>query len=741
MDYPVDSRVGAPVSPPPGRDDGAWAVANKGETEALLLHYWQILKKRKLVVGMFCFFLVTTVTIATLLSTPFYAATTVIQISPKAPTVVEMDQVADLVSSSGAQDVQNYYATQYKIIQSRSVLSTALTRLKEQHAITDFDEAEKPLEALRRILIVEPVPQTHLVNITVEFPDPDKARLFADTVAEAYMDNNRQRALTSTQEALAWLREQAEKLRQRKYESDRAVGEYKSQHDLGGVNEQYNSTLTQLRSLQERWSAAHTEVVEAQSIYQELESQLRTARATSNYAPLAQHLAVGRPTLNGLLTHRDELLQQRAELASKYVDAAPQIREVDGQIAGIESQIHQQVNDIIASRKADADVLATRERNLKTELDASKSQAKLLEEKFIELKFLEGKAERDESFYKNIDTRLNEVDLSSLLQNNNIQIIDRAVPTDDPIRPVLPVNLAMALLFGLAGGCAMAFAIEHFDSTIKSQDDIEQLMGVALLGVVPEVDPAESRSLPNDVDRSLYVFARPRSNIAEHLRSIRTNVMFRTPKKPTRRLLITSAAPREGKSFTSSNLAAIIAMTGNRVLLIDADLRRPALHKRFGMTNDRGLRDALADGASFDSVRRHTHIPDLDVIVAGPPPQNPGELLSSQMAPFLAGIEGYDFILVDSPPVTVVADPLVLSNMVDGVLIVVEANRTDRNMVIQSFTRLREMKANIIGAIMNKLSARTATYGYYNYYSYGYYYADGEGEGEAQGAPREPAAR
>jgi len=262
---------------------------------------------------------------------------------------------------------------------------------------------------------------------------------------------------------------------------------------------------------------------------------------------------------------------------------------------------------------------------------------------------------------------------------------------------------------------------------VKTREDIEQVIGIPLLGVVPVVEPDEMRALTQEVDRSLFVHARPRSTVAECMRSIRTNVLFRAPQTSVRTLLITSAAPREGKSFTSANLAAIIAMTGSRVLIIDADLRRPALHKRFGLTNDIGLCSVFTEDATVEQVIQHSHITGLDVMVAGPPPPNPGELLGSdRMVQLLKSFRNYDFVIIDSPPVNVVADPLVLSSLVDGVLLVVEANRTGRNIVVQAQARLAEMKANVLGAVVNKLNIRTAGYGYYYYDNYGYYYTESE---------------
>lgn len=717
----------------PGRVDGA-----KGQTEAVLLHYWMILRKRKFVVLLFTFFLMSTVLVATLLSTRYYAATAVIQISPKAPTVVEMDEVTDVVPSSSYQELQNYYATQYKIIQSRSVLEATLQSLRENNQITDFDEAPRPVDAFRKALIIEPVPQTHLVNITFEYPDPAKAVLFADSLADAYIETNHARAFRSAEEALTWLETKSRELSASAVDADQKVLDYRREHGLGGMDEQYNTTVTRLHKLQDAWSAAATERNQAASVYGELSSLLTRARTSNDWDPLTQHLSVGRPALTDLLTSRDDLTRKKEELSKRYKEGWPEMTELQGQIDSINRQVRDQVSSIVESKRAELDVSTGREQGLKSELDGVRKEVDELDQKLIDLKYLKSQASRDDTFYQSIASRRNEVALTKALQNNNIQVVDRAVASDDPVRPVLSVNLAMALIFGLFGGCAMAFAIEYLDSTVKSQEDLEAILGVPMLGVVPEIDPEDSRSLASDVERSLYVFARPRSNVAEHMRSIRTNVMFRVPQKKVRKLLITSATPREGKSFTSANLAAIIAMTGNRVLLIDADLRRPAMHKRFGLSNDIGLASVLSGDETFKSVVQHSHIPDLDIMVAGPPPPNPGELLGgSDMERIIESIEGYDFILIDSPPVTVVADPLVLSSLVDGVLVVVEANRTNRHIVTLANTKLREMKANVIGAIINKLSNRASSNGYgygYNYYTYGYYYAESE-DGSADGLP------
>ncbi len=481
--------------------------------------------------------------------------------------------------------------------------------------------------------------------------------------------------------------------------------------------------MERLSTLQEAWSDASTERIQVEAVYRELSSMSQSR----NWAALAQHLSGADKGMQELLNHHDELQQQRSALSARAGERHPDMVRLSKELAAVETQIKRQISDNIAGRRAELEVAQNRERALAKELEVVKTEVKTLDGKLIELKFLEAEAERNEVFYSTIDRRLSEVDLGHLLKNNNIRVVDVAVPSDTPVRPNLPLNMAMGLILGLFGGCAMAFGLDYLDTTVKSREDVEQVIGVPLLGVVPGVDAAELQSLPTEVDRNIFVNARPRSTVAECLRSIRTNVMFRTPQKKVRKLLITSAAPREGKSFTSSNLAAIIAMTGNRVLLIDADLRRPALHKRFGLTNDLGLVAVFLGESTLEEVIQPSHVPGLDVVVAGPPPPNPGEMLGNgRMEQFIEGLRGYDFIIIDSPPVNVVADPLVLSSIVDGVLLVVEANRTSRAMVRQAGARLAETDSRVLGAIVNKLNIRTAGYGYSYYDTYGYYYTESE---------------
>ncbi len=698
--------------------------------EALLIHYWYILQKRKTVVLVFMAVLAITVTIGTLLSDKYYQSTAVIEIQPKVPVIFEVDEVAQMASTSNAIQMRAYYGTQYRILRSRTVMTNAITRLREEHGITDFDQAEKPEALFRAGLSIEPDAETHLVEVVYEYTDPDKAALFANALSEAYIEQNLERSLEAAKQALEWLEDQHRVYRVRKTEADQKVHEYLWEENLLGMQEGRNRTQATLETLQGAWSEAHTERIQVEAT---LEDLIRL-RSRGDLSALASYLSDEDPVLQRRMARMRELEEERGKLEGRYLPDHPNMKQIDSEVEQVRQVMQEQVDQIIRGHKAKLELVLAREEALEQDMKEITAELEALEVKLIELEFLEADAERNESFYESLDQRMSEVDLGAMIRANNVRVVDPAIPNLDPIRPVLPVNVAMGLLMGLFGGCALAFFMEYLDSTVKSREDVEITVGMPFLGIVPLIEEQDLRTLTNSRDRSIFVHAVPRSNVAEALRSVRTNLLF-SGHGPLNRLLVTSALPQEGKSFLSSNLSVLIAATGSRLLIIDADLRRPNLHKLFELENTQGLSTVLAGINTFEDCVIETHVPNLHVMLAGPTPPNPAELLGSErMTELLDSIEDYDMIIIDSPPVNVVADPLMLSSLVDGVLVIIEANSTSRSLVARTRDLLMEVNANVLGAVVNKLNVRRAGYGYY-YYDYGYY-----GERDAPTGPGAPPA-
>ena len=693
------------------------------DRQATLLHLVHVLRKRQMTVALFTLTLMVTVTIGTMVSTPFYRSAATVEISPNAPTVMGNKEDNGVVSVDTQDERSAYYRTQYRILESRAVLTEAVRRLEAEHGVTDFEEEEDKPNALLGYLKIEPEYDTRLVNVVVEYPDPEKAALFANTVAQTYIDLNLQRAVDNSQAALKWLTEQQEKYRKRKYESDLEAHDFKYKNDLIGVTGvgEDNPTIRALSELNAQWSEVRTQRVQAEAAYDQLQELVRAKR----WSGVAHHLAATNSIVLGQLQTLQTNLEERAALQTRYLADHPKIVQADEEIEALEMQVQQGVAQILDGQRADIAVLKEKEKRLYEDLETQKEAAAALEKNLIEYNFLESDAAKNANVFANLDQRKAEVDLSRLIESNNVWFIDRARPVDNAVRPLLSVNLPASLLVGLIVGIGLAFLIEYVDRTVKSREEVEEIIGVPFLGAVPLIDEREVIEATRDIKHSVFVSVRPKSTTAEALRGVRTNLLFRLPKKQKLRLLITSAAPREGKSFVSSNLSAIIAMTGSRVLLIDSDLRRPLQHKIFGLDNDRGLSTALLGEAPVTECIQKTNVPGLDVIPSGPHPENPAELLGSQaMADLLDSIQGYDVLVIDSSPIGAVADPVIVSRMVDGVVMVIHANNTNRDLVVQTKARLAEMETNILGAVVNRLDVRRDGYGYYYYYDYDTHYYD-----------------
>ena len=269
--------------------------------------------------------------------------------------------------------------------------------------------------------------------------------------------------------------------------------------------------------------------------------------------------------------------------------------------------------------------------------------------------------------YGVISTRQKEIDITGPMKTNNVRVLERAVVPGVPIRPNPVQNLMMGLLIGLGTGIALAFGIEALDNTLKTQADVEQFLGVPVLGLVPVIGGhAPAEAVGDDLrQRDLGVFLDPKSVAAECCRSIRTNILFMSPDRPIRTMVVTSPSPQEGKTTTAVNLGVTMAEAGGRVLIIDTDMRRPRLHRSFGVPNQTGISTVIVGKATLEEAIKHTDVPNLDVLTCGPVPPNPSELLhTDRFAAVLADCAKlYDRIVLDSPPTSAVTDPAVLGNL------------------------------------------------------------------------------
>ena len=325
--------------------------------------------------------------------------------------------------------------------------------------------------------------------------------------------------------------------------------------------------------------------------------------------------------------------------------------------------------------------------------------------------------------------RLKDTELSGMLRTSNARILDPARPSFAPVRPKVGRNLLFGFAFGLLAAIGLAFLLEQLDTSVTSQADVEERLGVPFLGFLPKI-PTEGE--PEITNRDLNDLHYPRTAVAEACRVLRTNLLFMSPDEPFRTMLVTSGAPKEGKTTTVISLGIAMAQSGNRVLLIDTDMRRPRLHKAFGVANEIGLSSVVVGDVVLADAVKTTEIPGLFLLPCGPIPPNPSEIFHTRA--FSAIIDQakreYSRILLDSSPVNAVADAIVLAALVDGVTLVLKAGSTNRAYAQRTIRALRDVKARIFGATLNDIDVSDPRYGDYHYasYRYGYGYVDSPGE-------------
>ncbi len=355
--------------------------------------------------------------------------------------------------------------------------------------------------------------------------------------------------------------------------------------------------------------------------------------------------------------------------------------------------------------------------------------------KEIEYHRLDRARDQDEKLYGMLLERMKASDLARMMRVNNIRVVDHANEPRAPIRPRTLVNLAIGLFGGLVLGIVAAWVRDQLDSSIKTPDEVETALGVTFLGLLPEVDEfndgarygrskRSKRRRASELDRTqpieLVVHNRPLSGIAEAARTLRTNLLFMSPDRPFKKLLVSSAAPSEGKTTIACSIAIALAQGGQRVCIVDCDLRRPRIHRIFGRTGDAGVTNVLVGESTIEDVAKPTVVENLWSIPAGPTPPNPADMLhSDRFKRFIQELgERFDRVIVDSPPLVAVTDSAIISRLVDGTVFVVRAFKTSKHLSAHGLRALRDVDARIIGTVLNAVNLNRQEYSYYYHYNY-----------------------
>jgi polysaccharide biosynthesis transport protein len=421
-------------------------------------------------------------------------------------------------------------------------------------------------------------------------------------------------------------------------------------------------------------------------------------------------------TVQDLKVRYFEARVECADMEARYLDGHPKVAACEAKLAAVRDGLAREVRTILGGVRREYQEAVQTERKLSRLLDETKTDAfgfNQHEKQYLELRRAHDNNQR---LYDLVLQRLKETGVTGMLQMSNVRILDRAEAAEEPVRPRPVRNLALALAFGL--GLGLALVLEMLDTTITRREQVGERLGVPFLGIIPTIERDETDA------PELYVHSDPRSAAAECLRSIRTNVLFMSPGRPLRTIVVTSSGPGEGKTTAAAALAETMAHSGNRVLVIDADMRRPRLHKVFSLENHSGLFSLILGDGTPEDVVRETIIPNLFVLTCGPIPPNPAELLhTTGFGALLADVtRQFDRVIIDSPPAGVVADAVVISTQVDGTLFVLKAGHTSQDAAVRA---LVNVNARVLGAVLNDLDLEDRRYGqHYEYFRHEYYGSD-----------------
>ncbi len=718
----------------------------RDEDEIDLRAYWRVVLRRRWTIAAVFTAAVVLTLLFTLRQTKIYAATTTLIIDLNAPRVLNKEQVQDVVDSGTGNYwySKEYYETQYKVITSRAVAQRVIEKLNLQRdlrflGLEDLKDEKKIEEALKGLdpvaelaerLRVIPVKDSRVVRIEVEDRDPRWAATISNAVAEAYITETLSVRSKTTQNASDWLEQQLAELETKLSTSSDRLFKFKQAHDIVAtswedrqnmVSQQLvavNDALTKAR-VQKAWLEARSEQIAALKDAIDKGDAESGAFAIVNQSRTVQELKI---------RYFDAKLEC-ADLKARYLGEHPKYTACEVKLAAARDGLLSEVRAILDGARQEYEEVVQTERKLEKLFRGTKTDAfgvNQFEKEYLELKRSQDNNQR---LYDMVLQRLKETGVTSMLQMSNVRILDRAEPPDRPASPKPVRNLALAILLGLAGGVGFAFLLETLDASVTTREQIEERLGLAFLGIIPSIP-----NMAGDRERDLFVHANPRSAAAECLRSIRTNLLFMSPEKPLRTIVITSASPSEGKTTTASALAEVMAEGGNRVLLVDADMRRPQLHGVFDLPNDAGLSSLILGEGTLEGAVRSTQIPNLSVLTCGPVPPNPAELLhTTAFAALLERMsERFDRVIIDSPPAGVVADAVVIATQVDGTLLVLKANHTSRDAAGRTVRAIRDVNGRVFGAVLNDVDLKDQKYGQYSYY-----YAYGSYSGERKG--RTPA--
>jgi len=716
------------------------------EEELSLAGIWRVVFKHK------ALFLITTATVFlavivyTVTMTPVYESVARLQIDPSRSSNLGLDEMINekLGTGEGGSRIQ----TEVRVIESDTVAMHVIEALalakqpafagKSASTATAIDplamsamDRQRLVNRFHASLAVRVLPNTQIVELRFRSTDPKLATMAANSLVEQYMQRNLQTHYDGTVQVSNWLSRQMEDLQSKAAEAQEKLADFQKRNSIlpTGGDDSSNIVTDRLKILNEQLTQA-----EADRIVKEARHRLAQTGDPELIASV-----IPSTTIQILRSQEADLKAQLAQLNSKYGSGYPKVREIQTQIARLDSAIAAEIANV--GKRLDDEYLsaAKSESLLRAQFNEQKDKAYKLNEHGVEYAVLKHDVENGRDLYDTLQLKLKMAGVTAGLSSSYISVVDRAEIPASPIEPRRRLNYFLGLFGGLITGLMLAFVVESLDDTLSSSEELEQCTLLPVLCSVPlDQSPAQKPETGKDdgvVRQAPLLLSHPRSQAAEAFRGLRTAILLSSPDRQPKVIAVVSSVASEGKTTVSVNLGVAFAQRGESVLLIDGDLRRSTMHAQFGLPHSRfGTSTALTQGINERSIMTPVEsLPNLSLMPAGPHPPNPAELLGSKrMAELLESMSTkYDRVIVDTPPVLSVADSLALANIADAVVLVVRSRVARKKAVLRVRDLLHRASSNVVGVVFNCVDLKLEHYYYYAQKSYygkssRHYYSDND---------------
>jgi succinoglycan biosynthesis transport protein ExoP len=639
------------------------------------------------------------------LQTPEYRAGAMIQIEPPTPTFMTVTDA--LMGAGNYWQNSDFYNTQFRVLRSKGLGEKVVEHLKLKDRAPFKDNPEAGAIFMAHVG-VDPVPESRLVVVSVTHTDPKEAALWANTLAEVYIEQTLASRVESARKAYEWLQERlADTQRGMREAQDKLFKSYQSQ-DLFVPEGSVSAVTSSITKLNDDYIQAQARRITIEAALKQVADMRHGGQSLDTVPQVAADSVV-----LGFNSQIASLAVDLSRLSEKYKEGHPEMQRVQAQIAQIRKAKDARVSQLVGGLQAEYGQLQKREAELRTAIDSQKAQAATQSRKASELEALKKEADSAKSLYEVLLQKLHETDIAASIRTNNVSVVDRASVPATPVRPEKRKIGAIGLMLGLVLGLGLVLARDFLANTLRDPEEIERYLHLDLLAAVPRYD-ADNVHL-----------------VTEAYQNLRTALIFGRKDDGGQVVLITGTAPQEGKTTTLVNIAKLLAGSGERTVVLDCDLRRAQIHDRLDLPREPGLTDFFVKHDDVDSLIQATRMPNLFALTAGPLPPNPPAVLARKNVVDLLNHlrRHFEWVLLDSPPLASVTDALLLARHADMVVMVVQHDKVNKKLVKRSLAALRKATDNLLGFVLNAVDIKTQ--------AYHYYYYDHEGTG-AEGHKRGP---